>query len=565
MARLLKFNGAQSLPGVGSPQVVADTAVGDALVGLGGQIGSSAEEIGGLMKAAQNAYKDPKKKQEPTAKQSQRMARPDLEARNRATQQAIDAIETNKAIFRHVTTVKNNEAAILEKAGPGGVGYTEKALEYYDAEQERLASTLPENVTRPLRNVLSDRRANYLNRSAAQENAENQNYLRREYDETLVHFQNQVLEDPESLDDALLEVRNLAAIMPLPATEKAKKTKTFTEKLTETWVGTRPLDEQIAGLTKLKAGREPPGERSLREKSGPGISGPVSVRSEAQGVAVSSGDEENSKTHTPTEFEVRARVLPPQTQNRLLAGAKKKKAAKALQEEQQIRDRIDTAPDMVDTAEIESNVHLEPHQKLQLLNHAQEAVLEQKKDLEAVDWVGTSARALAGSRGDQERTDRAYRVLADDSPDQDVLARGIFRQKGILPKSYLASQVKSLNSSDPAELGRAYKNLSVLARIDPGVLKQGRKGDGLQSALTKWEVLTEHLGLTEEEATSRLAKANAPAQRAALLRENSADYPNRSADIADSDGVLQQMARTGYSSNGIPATELLKDVDFIER
>lgn len=66
MARLQRFSGTQSLPGVGSPQVVADTAVGVATQGFGRQIRSSAQDFASLAgTAVQTAQvaQDAKKRQ----------------------------------------------------------------------------------------------------------------------------------------------------------------------------------------------------------------------------------------------------------------------------------------------------------------------------------------------------------------------------------------------------------------------------------------------------------------------------------------------------------------------
>ncbi len=95
MARLQKFNGADSLPGVGSPQVVADTAVGEAAAGLGQQIRRLAGAFGDLAETA-----------------AQRRRR-------------IEDFQVQMAQREFDARLKERAAEEQQQAQPGGFGFTE--------------------------------------------------------------------------------------------------------------------------------------------------------------------------------------------------------------------------------------------------------------------------------------------------------------------------------------------------------------------------------------------------------------------------------------------------------
>ncbi len=507
MARLLKFNGAQSLPGVGSPQVVADTAVGDALVGLGGQIGSSAKDIGGLFDDAQKAYRAPKEKREQNPKQSQRPVRSDLEARNRTSQQAIDDFEASRAVLRHVTTVKKNHAAALEKAGPGAIGLTENAKADWVAEQERLASTLPENVNTKFSYALSNKFEPFLNTVAAREYAENQNYFRRGYDEGSEQFVTQVREDPDSLEDVRVEGEKFVAIMPLPATEKAEKTRKLTEKLTETWVETRPLDEQISAIETELAWREAEGGPA---GAGKGSSRPDGELSLAGQPGASAGE---------LQIADRLKGLPELTLKRLHANAIKQKNAEAVAEAERIGSRIEETHGLFDPAEIEGNSLLNTYLKSNLIGRLRNANSELEKNIKAADWINSDGTVEEPTARSAELADRSFAFLANGDADRNVVAHGILRMKGVLPPAYVRDLQKGLQSQNAAALGTAYRNVETILSINPRVVEQSKETADLQDALARWTILTEKRGLSPEDAASELAKSNVPERQKRVMEE----------------------------------------------
>lgn len=99
-----------------------------------------------------------------------------------------------------------------------------------------------------------------------------------------------------------------------------------------------------------------------------------------------------------------------------------------------------------------------------------------------------------------------------------VLER-IYSQSGIVPKT-ASNQIRAgLLSDDPKVVGAAGSYASKLAGIS-GNLEANENGDALAEAATKYNHLTQKLGLTSEEAGQRLIDMSDPEkarQRAALL------------------------------------------------
>ncbi|MDN3720114.1 hypothetical protein QW131_15255 [Roseibium salinum] len=133
MARLEKFSGAQSLPGVGNPQVVADTAVGAATAGFGRQIRQSADEIGGLVDDAHKA-------------RQARLARLAREQQEQADRFAV--VAAGLKLRRKLTGMQPEEQ---HKLRPGAIGHTEAMLAKLEKGAQRTSQGAAGNRTSRIR------------------------------------------------------------------------------------------------------------------------------------------------------------------------------------------------------------------------------------------------------------------------------------------------------------------------------------------------------------------------------------------------------------------------------
>ncbi len=524
MARLQKFSGTRNLPGVGSPQVVADTAVGAATESFGQQVSRSAGEFGSL---AETALKHKQKTAQPADQSG------DLDLAVRKRQQQIDDFEAHQ-IGRQLRSFLNSKAMEeRQRQRPGGAGYTEAMLAHLEKGREKALEELPESARARFQQEFDAERDQYAGSFAAVEAAENEKYFQRGLAEEENQLAAEVRENPLRFDEAYRHAATVLKSAPLPARVKEDAYRRMSGKITEAWLGTRPVDEQIsaldAELARRAGGQVPPAAK------GTGKAGKLH------------GTAKKTETVPGEDGETagRLQMLPDVDLKRLHAGALKKKATASAAEAERIAGRIDAAHGLFEAKEIETNSVLEPHQKLHLLNRLTQAAEEQSMNAKAVDWINSAEAGEAMLPGHRELADRAFVYLDDGETDRDALARGILRAKGVLPKTYVKSLRKGLESRDPQEVGRAYENLTAVAGDGLSADAHGLDTDKLQAAQARWSFLRERHGLTSREAAMRLADANNPERRKDLLAEWDAQHSQHGGGFTETGGLLERLGAGG--------------------
>ncbi|GAB2183748.1 hypothetical protein LAB1_10570 [Roseibium sp. LAB1] len=474
MARLQKFNGTDSLPGVGSPQVVADTAVGAATAGLGQQIGRSAGAVGDLAEAAA--------------------------ARRR---RQIDDFQVQKAQRELDAKLKEKAAQEQRQAPPGGFGFTEAMMAHLEKSKEQMLKELPERSSPAFDQSVEAQRDRYINGFASIEASENELYFRQGLEEEGARLAAEVRDNPEGLAEAFEQAKTLIRAAPLPAQGKEAAYIKIGETLAEAWAETKPPEELLAAIGD---------ELARREVARSGGSG--NAFKPVDEMVAGTGDLDVFSDHRQILAE-RLKLLPGETLGRMQVNAAKSRAATAAGEADRIASRIETSFGQFDASEIEANDTLEPRQKSRLIGQLDVVKEEHLANIEAANWL-FSAEAHVPEPQRQKTADRAFTFLDDGEIDRDSLARWIVETKGILPDAYASGLRKGTMSSNPEDIKRAYENLAgILALAPQPALLQDRGGD-LVVMLEKWTILTKHYGLSPEEASVTLARGNDPATGQAL-------------------------------------------------
>jgi hypothetical protein len=541
MARLQKFEGTKSLPGVGSPQVVADTAVGVAVAGLGRQIESSAGNIGDL------------------AQKAKRVRNAKLEKQAEERQRSIDTFEVNKRIVGLNTSLREHEPEQRKKTRAGQQNYSENGLALQQELGADLVQNLPETARAQAAQQVELHRSGYKHRLVAQEYADSNAYYQQSSVEIAEQLATEVRENPDAFDGTLETYEASLDVAPLPISQKEELLRQGYEMLAQAWMESRPVQEQIKGLTELKTRRNASTGTGAAAKV-PGGSANFNAGRNARagaGPKIDSGE--------MSVFESRAQFLPPHTQNRLLADAKKKQAAATVQEEERVATLIAENPLAMNPQEIHESGFLEAHQQKRLLDDLQEQIRQQERDLEAVSWLGASAAEPTHESSNQELADRAFAYLDDGKTDRDALALGMLRNKGVLPDVYLKSLENTLNSSDPAEVGKAFDILAEIGKVDPKFVEGLRGHEQFRSGVEKQDILLNRFGFSLRETSADLAQGNDPVRRKDLRTDFAGQYPQGRTGRARAQGRLAHHSASGYGSSPIPVGELLSSVDFVNR
>ncbi len=467
MARLQKFSGADSLPGVGNPQVVADTVVGEATAGLGQQIRRSAGAIGDLAETA-----------------AQRRRR-------------IEDFQVQMAQREFDAKLKERAAQEQRQAQPGGFGFTEAMMAHLEKSREQALKELPAGSRDAFNRHVEARRDRYINGFAAIEAGENERYFQQGLEKEGNRLATEVREDPDSLADAFEQARTLLRTAPLPAQEKQAAYIKISESLAEAWAETRPPEELLPAI----------GEEFARrgDERSPGSGRDLEPVEEK---ILDAGELEDISDQGQV-LARRLKLLPGETLSRMQVNAAKSRAATAAGEADRIERRIEASFGQFDKSEIETNGMLEQSQKTRLIGQLEVAKKERFEDLKAADWL-LSPEASVPELQRQKMADRAFAFLDDGEIDRDSLARRIVETKGVLPEAYATGLRRATRSSNPEDIQRAYENLArVLALAPQSTLLQGRGGD-LVDGFEKWTLLTKRYGLSPEEASVTLARGNDP-------------------------------------------------------
>lgn len=465
MARLQKFNGADSLPGVGSPQVVADTAVGEAAAGLGQQIRRSAGAFGDLAETA-----------------AQRRRR-------------IEDFQVQMAKREFDARLKERAAEEQRQAQPGGFGFTEAMMAHLEKSREQALKELPAGSRDAFNRHVEAQRDRYINGFAAIEAGENERYFQQGLEEEGIRLASEVRENPDGLEEAFEQARTLLSAAPLPTEGKKAAYAKISETLAEAWAETRPLEELLPAIGDELARRE--------------FAGPEGLGNELDqvGEAVNGPDGPEAFADESQVLAERLKLLPGETLGRMQVNAVKSRAAIAAGEVGKIERRIEASFGQFDKSEIEANGLLDPRQKTLLIGQLEVAKKEHIANIESANWLLSSEE---GDRGPQRQknADRAFTFLENGEIDRDTLALKIVETKGVVPESYSAALSKGTRSNEPEVILRAYENLTKVLALAPQSAVLAKRERNLVDRFEKWTLLTKGYGLSPEEAAETLAKGN---------------------------------------------------------
>lgn len=478
MARLQKFSGSQTLPGVGTPQVIADTAVGSATAALGTQISRSAKHIEDLSAAASKFHasrKDGAERDEAKANSENRTLRGDIYSAKKAAER-----------HRHEVLKRLPSAHDLtDPARPESAQISEALLEFMSDNKSRVFADLPE-AQKEIFDAETARGEEQLRYGIAATEADlsKSNYLNG-VRESVELASDLVGQFPDSIDEALEQHRNLVEITPLPRGLKRQALRDGQEKLLENWIGSLPLNDQIEGLARLVERDAGSGE--------PGHDADAGTRTVDRGAS---------------QFMERAYQLSSQSRNRLLAEALRKKAQQSSLEAQVLVERMASAEEPFDPEEITRSVNLDTHTKLQLLNEYRAALDDRSGKLSAIEWSVSGGPGGGLGHNDQAAADLAYSHLASGEDDPGSLALGVLRTKGILPRRFENALVRNLESPHSNEVVRAVEFLYAFERAGSGPALPADAGDRLKAATLKSNVLQSRFGMAPVETAELLARSN---------------------------------------------------------
>lgn len=464
MARLEKFEGARSLPGIGSPQVVPDTAVAQATESLGGQISKAAAGFGDLAELA------------------------------RKRQQKADDFEAEKQKHQLDTFLQQKVPEELKKARPGAIGLTEAMLIHLEKGAQRAREDVPEARKAQFDRTLSQERDRYIVEFAAVEAAESRSYYEREINGRTDRAAVTVRKNPSSFEEAVTRLNAVIDTAPVSAGVKATLRDSSEKRIIEASIEGLPLNEQISLLG------SPADERS----DGPGNG---------------AGKESGSASSSVNLFKERSARLSPQSRNRLLANAIRKKSAAAREEEHRITAMIQDDPLSLEPEEIDRSGELDWSRKKRLYDMQRGKLGELEMNLEAVGWMQSEDTPDTTAKDAQAYADRAYTYLSKAENDRDAVARYMLDAKGILPANYTSDLGKGLLSHDPEKISRAFAALSTLTELDPDVLAMSGNSKTLREFLPLVSVTQARRGLPAAEISKRLAVARAPSERQGLERQ----------------------------------------------
>jgi hypothetical protein len=470
VARLQKYRGAERLADIRSPQIVADTAVGEATAGFGRQVRQSAGRVAQL---------------------GQRLQR---------RQAQIDRLETLRALRKIDAGVRQREEEERQSLPPGASGYTEAMLAHLGTEAESAVETLPQQLQEKVRDELAGRADAYSARFAAVEHGERQDYFRRGIAELTEELLAPVRDRPETVDEALAALPGLVDGTPLPKEERARLRQAGSDAIREAWISALPPAYRLSLL-------QAPG---------------------AEGV------ETASKTVQPLAGDLaRIKDLPKHTLARLNAEAREALAVSIVEEEDRIAGQILSKGSGFDPEAIERSPVLPEDRKPQLQALLNEELVREEDERAALDWAGKTVAADPHSVDDAVLADRAYRRLTETGADADMVARSLLRTKRILPPAYLSRLRGSLESTDPDTVGKAHETLAGLFRAEPAAVRSTPRGRALGDAGARWRILKDLKGMSAEEASLQLAAANDPVRRQNLEEQYALQAGGRKPPHAD--------------------------------
>jgi GH24 family phage-related lysozyme (muramidase) len=214
MAKLERYSGTRSLPGVRQAQVIADDAVGRAVQGLGSQIQNSAGQIGALAQRAEQR------------------------------QQEVDGFEQKKRLLDFSSGVSQQELDASQNLAPGAAKYTETMLGKFDEQARAYVSSVPETMRARAELDVKSLRGQYLDRFAKTEYQERNRYFKEGIAETSDTLAKTIRADPGSYEATKATGRQFIEASGLPAIEKEATLKEWDRLASLAWAEALPAEER---------------------------------------------------------------------------------------------------------------------------------------------------------------------------------------------------------------------------------------------------------------------------------------------------------------------------------
>ncbi|MEJ8474593.1 lysozyme [Roseibium algae] len=214
MANLARYKGTGALPNVRQPQVVADTASGRAIAGLGAQLQSTAAQVG------QHAER--------------------LQLR----QLQIDNVQREKGLLDFSSAMSERELEATQELAPGASGYTDGMLSRFDEDGEKFVSGLPEAVRAQAEIDVKRMRSQFIDRYAQTELDERTRFFKQNVAEGTDQLAKSIRSNPNAFDEAKANGRRLIETTGLGRIEKEQALRSWDRMASLAWVETLPASER---------------------------------------------------------------------------------------------------------------------------------------------------------------------------------------------------------------------------------------------------------------------------------------------------------------------------------
>ncbi|MBO6858485.1 hypothetical protein [Roseibium sp.] len=226
MATFDKYRGTNSLPGVRQPQVIADTAVGQATEGFGRQIQQSAGQLGQLASLAQKR------------------------------QEQIDDFERKKGWLQFEGQFAQKELDAQTNLQPGAAGYTERMQSQFNEDASKFIESLPESARAQAQLDVEDLRNRYQDRFAKTELKERTRYFQEGVAESTDQIAKNIRANPNTYEESLAYGRQIITESGLPTIEKEAAIKSWERMASIAWFETLPASERanLVGASTVDAG-----------------------------------------------------------------------------------------------------------------------------------------------------------------------------------------------------------------------------------------------------------------------------------------------------------------------
>lgn len=465
MARFSKFNGVLTLPGVTTPQVIADTAVGEAREGLGAQIGRT---VSGLARLAGKSH-------EQNAPRIKEVAR--------VREQNSGTFELLKSQVKLNASMREAEAEQRQRALAGERAYSETLLARRRDAEQAMIKDLPPEMQILAGERVRQKEPDYLAHLAEQEYADDVSYYRQSAAEIFELLAEEVRLEPRKFPEIDAVAAEVVASTPIAGAQKAVLSRHAEEALASAWIEGQPLSEQI---------------RHLKEDEDPGKT------TDRGDVATNADRARKQEGVAETDSEIVA-LLGASQRNNLLTNAYRNLAIESLREEERIVSRLSQDPFSVRQRDIQRNDLLSEFQKQKLSVERETQAKEQVTRLSVANWLVSTEAGNQFEPDHQFRTDKAFALFEEGDVREDDHIRGIVNSKGIVPGSFVARVLNIGPATPNDEIGRDHETLQEIASLNDRAVEFSGKTRDLQKRLNIWVALTRGSGLSPEVAARRIA------------------------------------------------------------